>query len=171
VMNLQRFIVPLFSNVLSKRYCTSTAQAVQTPKKPSDSLARDLLALERTYLAWVRTSILCFSLGVAMSEYRRFLPEGDPKKQNADSLLYKMEKFGGFGVIVAGQLVLIKSTIRYFTTSRKLMKGDLFTTNKLGVTLLSSLVAVASCIACLGTLPFAQERLERSKGTEPLRTS
>jgi uncharacterized membrane protein YidH (DUF202 family) len=77
-MQTQHLIRYFLLKIFKKTYCTvtPTSQVTSSSKKPSDSLARDLLALERTYLAWVRTSILCFSLGVAMSEYRRFLPEG-----------------------------------------------------------------------------------------------
>jgi uncharacterized membrane protein YidH (DUF202 family) len=52
-----------------------------TPTKKSESLARDLMALERTYLAWARTSLLCLSLGVAMSEYRNFIPRSAKEKK------------------------------------------------------------------------------------------
>jgi uncharacterized membrane protein YidH (DUF202 family) len=58
-----------------------STQGSSTPTKKSESLARDLMALERTYLAWARTSLLCLSLGVAMSEYRNFIPRSTKVKK------------------------------------------------------------------------------------------
>jgi hypothetical protein len=51
------------------------------------------------------------------------------------------------------------------------MRGDLFTTNKLGVILLSSLVAIASGIACLGTLPFTREQTDKLKTMDTTKVS
>jgi uncharacterized membrane protein YidH (DUF202 family) len=39
------------------------------------SLARDILAQERTFLAWLRTAIVFFGLGVGISEYRKVMGE------------------------------------------------------------------------------------------------
>jgi len=65
-----------------RRHYSTLASAPPSVTKKSESLARDLMALERTYLAWVRTSLLCLSLGVAISEYRQFIPANQKKGKN-----------------------------------------------------------------------------------------
>ncbi|KAL6016682.1 hypothetical protein CJI97_001313 [Candidozyma auris] len=40
--------------------------------KNKDSVARDNLANERTFLAWLKTSITCVSIGIALAQLLRF---------------------------------------------------------------------------------------------------
>ncbi len=62
-----------------QRHYSTPGSSTPSVTKKSESLARDLMALERKYLAWVRTSLLCLSLGVAISEYRQFIPATQKK--------------------------------------------------------------------------------------------
>jgi hypothetical protein len=48
-------------------------------------------------------------------------------------ILKRVEKVGGLAVIISGQVILLKSTVRYFRTAKKLTLGEVYPTNKFGV--------------------------------------
>ncbi|KAH9484700.1 hypothetical protein JR316_0001600 [Psilocybe cubensis] len=76
------------------------------------SVARDHLASERTYLAYVRTSLALSSVGVALVQ---FLQLGHTTKAFAEPL--------GTILICVGLIVLLIGTRRFFLVQRSLVNG------------------------------------------------
>ncbi len=75
----------------------------------SGNRARDHLANERTYLAWLRTSIGVLALAAAIA---RFGPEAQARDKVAVAVI---------GVL--GLLILVIGTRRYYQVSRDLEQG------------------------------------------------
>ncbi|KAK4541548.1 hypothetical protein LTR36_007845 [Oleoguttula mirabilis] len=114
------------------------------PLKNTGSLARDLLASERTFLAWTRTGLGFIALGVALEKVEAFAAI-------APSLL-RLENHNtklAAGVLVAsGSLCVAHGTTRYFGVMGDL-KAGVFRPNKVGVI---GLTAASIGIAFAGTL-------------------
>lgn len=116
--------------------------------KNTGSLARDLLASERTFLAWTRTGLGFIALGVALEKVEAFAAIS-PTLLHLENSRTKLAA----GVLVAsGSLCVAHGTHRYFDTMKSLQKG-MFRPNVVGVSL-----AAATClgIAFAGTLLVLQ---------------
>ena len=107
------------------------------PLRSSDSngefgnRARDHLANERTYLAWLRTSIGVLALAAAIA---RFGPEAQARDKLAVAVT---------GVL--GLLILIIGTRRYYQVSRDLERGR-FEISRRTPLLVGGAVAVAALV-------------------------
>ncbi|KAN0063546.1 hypothetical protein ACQY0O_003993 [Thecaphora frezii] len=128
------------------------------------SVARDHLASERTFLAWLRTSLTLVSSGIAVTQIFR-LPAlaNDKQADNGSYLLMVGEgkydeqaqripvarlldlaKFGkpiGAGFIVLGIFVLLLGCRRYFVVQKQLIRGK-FPPSRISVSLAASLAGV-----------------------------
>ncbi|KAI0065753.1 hypothetical protein BV25DRAFT_1591770 [Artomyces pyxidatus] len=80
------------------------------------SVARDHLASERTFLAYVRTSLAFASAGVALVQLFSIAQPTDGGKRIARPL--------GATVVVFGMFVLAVGTTRYFTVQAALPRGE-----------------------------------------------
>ena len=109
-----------------------------------DKLATEFLANERTFLAWVRTSIAVISLGFLVGKFGLWLRElalhFDPQAHTprTGSSLYigvAMMVFGGLLAILAGR--------RYHIVNRAIERGDVSADRGL-VYLVAATVAVLS---------------------------
>jgi uncharacterized membrane protein YidH (DUF202 family) len=114
------------------------------PIKNTGSVARDLLASERTFLAWARSGLGFIALGVALEKVEAFAAISPTllELENANTKL-------AAGVLVgSGSLCVLHGTQRYFSTM-KMLKEGMFRPNVPGVTLMA-----ATCvgIAFAGTL-------------------
>ena len=87
----------------------------------SSSRARDHLANERTWLAWIRTALGLVVLGAAVA---RFGPDRGGR-----------DKFAAVLMVVIGMSALIFGTYRYYVTNRELEEG-FFLTGSRGHTLM-----------------------------------
>ncbi|TKA25816.1 hypothetical protein B0A50_05571 [Salinomyces thailandicus] len=93
------------------------------------SLARDLLASERTFLAWTRTGLGFIALGVALEKVEVFAQLAPQLLQLHNTEDTKLAA----GVLVgSGTLCVAHGTNRYFGVMRDLQRG-VFTPNKVGV--------------------------------------
>lgn len=100
-----------------------------TPElKNSGSLARDLLASERTFLAWARTGLGFIALGVALEKVEALAVISPTFLHLTDS----RTKVAAGVLVGSGSLCVIHGTQRYFSTMRALEKG-VFRPNVLGV--------------------------------------
>jgi uncharacterized membrane protein YidH (DUF202 family) len=105
------------------------------------SLARDLLASERTFLAWSRTGLGFIALGVALEKVEAFAAISPTllHLQNSNTKL-------AAGVLVGtGSLFVLHGTSRYFG-ALKLLKEGRFRPNVGGVVMASAIsigIAVA----------------------------
>jgi putative membrane protein len=75
----------------------------------SGSIARDHLANERTFLAWVRTSLAFVGLGILVAELVEF--EGTKAE------------LVGLGLVVVGAVSVLSATARYLRLARHLDEG------------------------------------------------
>ncbi|KAG1797867.1 uncharacterized protein HD556DRAFT_1431075 [Suillus plorans] len=81
------------------------------------NVARDHLASERTYLAYVRTSLACASAGVGETVmYANTHGQGDIVPQRFARPL-------GATVVLLGLFILIYGLVRYFMTQAALVRG------------------------------------------------
>ncbi|GAM17432.1 hypothetical protein SAMD00019534_006070, partial [Acytostelium subglobosum LB1] len=92
------------------------------------STARDHLANERTYLAWVRTGLSAIALGVALAKIGS-------------------SKVGGIVFVVLGTIFLLYSPVRYFQVYKQLLKGK-FAPNRVG-TIIFILLGIAAAVTAL----------------------
>ena len=89
------------------------------------STARDHLANERTYLAWMRTSLALIGASLGLLKWDA------------------AEATVGYIVAVLGVVCLLSSTERYFGTMRRLERGE-FVPNARGI-----LIVVAAVVAAI----------------------
>jgi putative membrane protein len=91
-------------------FTKSTKKTSATAKKLNPSRTRDHLANERTYLAWMRTSVGLMGFGVVILRLRAFHPPELPRP----GLGWKM----GLVFSVVGLFTVLLSTIQYFVVRR-----------------------------------------------------
>ncbi|KAF7422629.1 hypothetical protein PC9H_010785 [Pleurotus ostreatus] len=101
--------------------------SVQSMLENSGSVARDHLASERTFLAYVRTSLAIASTGVALIQlFKLAMNTDDPSLPSPVHVGRSLRPFAvplGATMLVFGFVVLSTGTIRYFTIQKALTKG------------------------------------------------
>lgn len=114
------------------------------PMKNTGSVARDLLASERTFLAWARSGLGFIALGVALEKVEAFAAISPHLLQLENS----NTKVAAAVLVGSGSLCVAHGTHSYFSTMRLLQQG-LFRPNIVGVSLMA-----ATCVgvAFAGTL-------------------
>ena len=112
-----------------------------TVVKNSGSTARDHLANERTFLAWLRTSLGCIALAIPLHELG--LMSEAPLTQ-----------FAGAGSLVLSVGVLTFATRRYFLNAYLLQHGY-FHYNRRGIQVIAA-VAFLVALSLLAIVAFAE---------------
>ncbi|CAK7234300.1 hypothetical protein SCUCBS95973_008888 [Sporothrix curviconia] len=112
------------------------------------SVARDHLALERTFLAWLRTSLAFASIGIAVTQLFRLntSTENDNENDSLNSLQHVGRPLGTtfLGISV---LILFLGYHRYYQSQQWILKGK-FPASR-GTILVVSLVAFALMVTSL----------------------
>ncbi|KAI5820309.1 hypothetical protein BZA77DRAFT_240525 [Pyronema omphalodes] len=85
------------------------------------SVARDHLALERTFLAWLRTSLAFASIGIAITQLFRLNSATAPK--DTSDILKHIGKPLGATFLGISIMVLMLGTNRYYESQAWLLKG------------------------------------------------
>lgn len=88
----------------------------------SVAFVRLIVANERTFLAWLRTSLSIITVGVGVAQLFKLAPV----HKNSLNKDYEQKEYGkpiGTALILLGILFLFFGTIRYFTSQRWLTKG------------------------------------------------
>ncbi|WP_037864297.1 YidH family protein [Streptomyces sp. NRRL S-340] len=98
------------------------------------SRARDHLANERTYLAWLRTGISMAALGVAIA---KFAPHRGLHAVVSGGIL-----------LLAGLLITAYGTVRYRSVGQQL-DADVYTPARFGLITATSLITLLALIAVL----------------------
>lgn len=125
------------------------------PLPNTGSLARDLLASERTFLAWARTGLGFIALGVALEKVEAFAELSPTLLHLSDS----RTKLAAGILVGSGSGCVAHGTYRYFSTLRLLQEGK-FRPNTGGV----SLMAVTSIgIALAGSILVTQNEKNKTK--------
>ncbi|KAI9273584.1 hypothetical protein BY458DRAFT_508262 [Sporodiniella umbellata] len=105
----------------------------------TSATARDHLANERTFLAWLRTSLSLITVGVAITQLYHLSPEADTSPQS------KAGKSIGATFVVFSILFLYFANTRYFHTQTALTQGH-FPASR-GAVLIGSTCVLAVLVA------------------------
>jgi putative membrane protein len=126
----------------------------QNPKLDNPSRARDHLANERTFLAWVRTGLAIivfgFAIGVALQQFFA-MQGGKPPKTTGVSVWL------GLVSIVAGMMMVGTGLVRYHITRNQLDQGSFKPAG--WVIDLTAILATLLSLALAGYLFLVQNRL------------
>ncbi|ODV92719.1 hypothetical protein CANCADRAFT_15638, partial [Tortispora caseinolytica NRRL Y-17796] len=106
----------------------------------TSSTARDHLANERTFLAWLRTSMAFASIGVAVIQLFLIVGEDRPLIARSGAPL-------GSCLVAVGTLVLLIGSYRYFECQNRLLDG-VFPAAR-GPVLFVTLASLSAIIAAL----------------------
>lgn len=85
------------------------------------NVARDHLASERTYLAYVRTSLACASAGIALVQL--FSLAGSSPSGTSSLIAQKYARPLGATVVLFGIAILFLGLARYFTVQAAMLRG------------------------------------------------
>ncbi|KZS93611.1 hypothetical protein SISNIDRAFT_383231, partial [Sistotremastrum niveocremeum HHB9708] len=106
----------------------------------SGSVARDHLASERTWLAYIRTSLAIASAGVALVQLFTISMQNNP----SDPVHLNIQRFArplGSSIVLLGLIVLAIGIWRFFDVQNALTKGQ-FSPARVTVVFLSSALVV-----------------------------
>ena len=122
------------------------------------SLARDLLASERTFLSWCRTGLGFIALGVALEKVEAFAAISPTLLHLQDS----RTKVAAGILVASGSICVAHGTQRYFSTMNLLQEGK-FRPNVGGV----SFMAIASVgMALAGAFAVLENEQKQKRGEE-----
>lgn len=108
------------------------------------SVARDHLALERTFLAWLRTSLAFASIGIAVTQLFRLNTSTQSADPNApENKLKHVGKPLGVTFLGIAVLVLMIGVNRYYESQAWLLEGK-FPASRGSVFLLTAVAAAVS---------------------------
>lgn len=102
------------------------------------TVARDHLASERTFLAWLRTSLSLASVGVAVAQLLKL-----GSKDDTVIILPRMSKALGLCLILIAIITICIGTFRYFVIQRLLTTNE-FPASRMGVGFLFTSVLLIS---------------------------
>jgi putative membrane protein len=96
-----------------------------TVKIPDDKKATEYLANERTFLAWIRTSIAIISLGFVVAKFdvwlREFALRIDPKIQMHS---HGVSLWMGVGMMSLGGILALLAVWRYHVVNMAIERGE-----------------------------------------------
>lgn len=117
----------------------------------SGATARDHLANERTYLAWLRTSLTFASIGVAVAQFFKLQTTSTKAmKEDQPFSVRKLSTVLGGLFVASGLIVITCGVFRYFNTQRLLQHGK-FPASR-GLVMLCFLLTTVLIAITLGTL-------------------
>ena len=113
------------------------------PGPPADP--RPYLAIERTFLAWLRTGVSLMGFGFVIARFGLFLRELALQKVEVKDPHAGLSLPAGISLIAIGIIVAIVAAIRYYRHIRALDRGEFRKTFDMGFAIL-----VAGLLALIG---------------------
>jgi len=107
------------------------------------SVARDHLANERTFLAWIRTGFATAALGIVLARLQVTNAAGTPLPSEADAMFYKILSLV---FVIIGAICLVAGSYRYALVEYSMERGQYPTSG-----LVSVIVAFLGIVAFLAT--------------------
>ncbi|KAF8349243.1 hypothetical protein F5887DRAFT_878525 [Amanita rubescens] len=123
------------------RFCIALISKVSLTLKNSGSVARDHLALERTFLAYVRTSLGLVTAGVALVQ---LFMTAKPVNFNGTRFRVMIRALGA-STVVLGLIVLAIGVIRYFSIQAALTTG-MFPAARLSASAIAIAIAILTSV-------------------------
>ena len=116
-----------------------------TPESPANRRTSDHLANERTYLAWVRTSVSVIGLGFVVARFAVWLRQlaGDGGAARHTGLSLPM----GVGMMAAGGLLAVIAAGRYRRVRRAIDRNDPAAAGHAVTTVTLIVVIIAAALA------------------------
>lgn len=111
------------------------------------SVARDHLALERTFLAWLRTSLGFASIGIAITQLFRLNAGTQPDNPKSSQTMRDMGKPLGATFVGIAIMVLLIGVNRYYESQGWLLRGK-FPASRGSIFLLT----LVACLLMIATL-------------------
>ncbi|EME87721.1 uncharacterized protein MYCFIDRAFT_158931, partial [Pseudocercospora fijiensis CIRAD86] len=128
------------------------------------SVARDHLALERTFLAWLRTSLSFASIGIAVTQLFRLntsiVSDAEQSGQSATARLRAVGKPLGATFLGISILILLLGFHRYFESQHYVIRGK-FPASRGTIVIVSAVTTaliIASLVVVVAVAPRAFER-------------
>ena len=113
----------------------------------SDKRATEYLANERTFLAWIRTSIAIISLGFVVAKFSLWLHELSAQLHAQTSYHAGASMPIGIAMMALGGLLALLAARRYHTVNRAIEKGTVSADRGL-ILLVTAMVSVL-CVAMI----------------------
>jgi uncharacterized membrane protein YidH (DUF202 family) len=130
------------------------------PLANTGSVARDLLASERTFLAWSRTGLGFIALGIALEKVEAFAAISPTLLHLQDS----RTKLAAGILVGTGSLTVGHGTARYFSTLKHIQNGK-FVPNTGGITLMAitsiGIALAGSAVVMQNDAPQPNRELKR----------
>ena len=113
---------------------------------PVDKQATEYLANERTFLAWIRTSIAIISLGFVIAKFRIWLEDLTKTRTGSPIPSHVGESFQiGVGMMALGGLLTVLAAWRYHVVNRQIEQGNV-TADRGLIVLVTILVVVLATV-------------------------
>lgn len=137
-------------------------------KIPKIDRQREHQANERTFLAWLRTSIALIGFGVAIARFGLFLNELQTRLNNQDvpthSFISSQEL--GVGLVIIGIIIIVLAAWRYNQIFRQIEQSN-YQPNRLMVWLTAAIVIILGLLS----VPFLLWRQPSTPSTPSSRSS
>lgn len=112
---------------------------------PEQHLATEYLANERTFLAWIRTSVAIISLGFVISRFGLWLAEMAVTDRQLERIRTGASVPVGIAMVLLGGVLSILAAWRYHVVNRQIERGEVKADRGL-IILITILVIVLSLI-------------------------
>lgn len=91
--------------------------------KPAEQDPRIYFAVERTFLAWLRTGLGLIGVGFAVSRFGLFLRELSASNSHLSPHATRLSLWSGVALVVLGVIVNISAVLRHFRLVHELSSG------------------------------------------------
>ena len=117
---------------------------------PEDRQGSEFLANERTFLAWIRTSISIISMGFVIAKFRVWMQEMGSVHAGTQQPVHGDSWTIGIGMMVVGALLAILAAWRYHIVNLQIERGKVSADR--GLIILVTILVVLFAAAMVGTM-------------------